>query len=206
MPCVSVLTPIYNSNPSHLKECIESILNQTFSDFEFIILNDSPENNELDKIVESYKDKRIKYFKNDKNLGISRSRNKLIDLAQGEYIAIFDHDDISLPTRLEKQVRFLDENLDVGLVGSWLEKFEIPMGGGANKKRISKLPESNIDIQIMLTHTCCIAHTTCMMRKSILLDNNIKYNASYSPAEDYHLFARLMHFTRFYNIQEVLVL
>ncbi len=58
----------------------------------------------------------------------------------------------------------------------------------------------------MLTHTCCIAHTTCMMRKSILLDNNIKYNASYSPAEDYHLFARLMHFTRFYNIQEVLVL
>lgn len=134
MPCVSVLTPIYNSNPSHLKECIESILNQTFSDFEFIILNDSPENNELDKIVESYKDKRIKYFKNDKNLGISRSRNKLIDLAQGEYIAIFDHDDISLPTRLEKQVRFLDENLDVGLVGSWLEKFENPMGGGQIKK------------------------------------------------------------------------
>ena len=70
MPRVSVLTPIYNTNPSHLREMIESILNQTFTDFEFLILNDSPENKEIEKIVKSYKDKRIKYFKNDKNMDI----------------------------------------------------------------------------------------------------------------------------------------
>ena len=70
MPRVSVLTPIYNTNPLHLREMIESILNQTFTDFEFLILNDSPENKEIEKIVKSYKDKRIKYFKNDKNMDI----------------------------------------------------------------------------------------------------------------------------------------
>ncbi|MDO4423824.1 MAG: glycosyltransferase family A protein, partial [Pseudomonadota bacterium] len=97
-------------NHAHLRACIESILNQTYADFEFIILNDSPENTELGQIVKSYNDARIKYVCNDKNIGISASRNKLIDLARGKYLAIFDHDDISHPSRLERQVRFLDEN------------------------------------------------------------------------------------------------
>lgn len=79
-PKISVLMPIYNTNKLYLKEAIESILNQTFVDFEFIILNDSPDNTELDDIVKSYKDKRIKYLKNEKNMGITLSRNKLIDL------------------------------------------------------------------------------------------------------------------------------
>ena len=113
MPKVSVLTPIYNTEPEHLRQAIESILNQTFTDFEFIILNDSPWNTEIEDIVLAYKDARIKYVKNDKNIGISKSRNKLLSLASGEYLAIFDHDDISLPTRLEKQVDFLDKNYKI---------------------------------------------------------------------------------------------
>ena len=111
MPKVSVLTPLYNTNPSFLKEMIESILNQTFKDFEFLLLNDSPENKELKKIVESYNDRRIIYLENEKNLGISKSRNKLLELAKGEYIAIFDHDDISLPERLENRWIFLTKIL-----------------------------------------------------------------------------------------------
>ena len=103
-PRVSVLTPIYNTNPAHLREMIESILNQTFTDFEFLILNDSPDNAKIEKIVKSYKDKRIKYFKNETNMGITPSRNKLLKMARGEYIAVFDHDDISVPTRLEREV------------------------------------------------------------------------------------------------------
>lgn len=105
-PKVSVLTPIYNTDPEYLRERIESILNQTFSDFEFLILNDSPDNNEIEKIVLecAKKDKRIKYSKNDYNMGITPSRNKLLEMANGEYLAIFDHDDISLPKRLEKEV------------------------------------------------------------------------------------------------------
>ena len=125
MPRVSVLTPIYNTNPTHLREMIESILSQTFTDFEFLILNDSPENQEIEKIVLEYAkhDRRIKYSKNDKNMGITPSRNKLLKMARGEYIAIFDHDDISVPDRLAREVEFLDANPHIGVVSGWLQYF-----------------------------------------------------------------------------------
>ena len=197
-PKVSVLTPLYNTNPQHLRECIESILNQTFTDFEFIILNDSPENKELDKIVKSYKDKRIKYFKNDKNMGISAARNKLLDMARGEYVAIFDHDDISMPDRLEQEVKFLDDNPHIGVVSGWIECF-----GFFEVTR--NTPKHDFEIKVALTDNCVVCHTAAMIRKSILSDNGIKYEECYTPAEDYCLWARLMDITHFYNIQAVLV-
>lgn len=198
MPTVSVLTPIYNTNHAHLRQCIESILNQTFTDFEFIILNDSPNNTELEKLVRSYDDKRIVYMKNNTNIGISQSRNKLIDVARGKYIAIFDHDDISHPTRLEKQVDFLNNNPYVGVVGTWTHWF------GA-KDFVRKNPEHDTDIKIRLTDVCAIMHTSAMIRKSVLTENNIKYEEQYTPAEDYRLWGQLMACTEFHNIQEVLV-
>lgn len=197
-PKVSVLTPIYNTNPEHLREMIESILNQTFTDFEFLILNDSPENTELDKIVKSYRDERIKYFKNEKNLGISASRNKLLKMARGEYIAIFDHDDISMPDRLAQEVEFLDKNLDVGVVSGLMDFF-------GEKTGVRFLPEYDADIKMRMTFNCSIEHSASMIRKSVLDDNNIQYESYYSPAEDYRLFARLMEYTLFYNIQKVLL-
>lgn len=199
-PKVSVLTPIYNTNPKHLREAIESILNQTFTDFEFLILNDSPDNKEIEKIVQEYakSDKRIKYFKNEHNLGISESHNKLLEMAKGEYVAIFDHDDISLPMRLEKEVEFLDKNPDYGLVSGWTRVFD-------QNNIISKTPERDIDIKIGLTGYCCIVHSVCMMRKSVLMENNIRYESYYSPAEDYRIFVRLMDVTHLYNIQEILL-
>ena len=198
MPTVSVLTPIYNTNLEHLQKCIESILNQTLTDFEFIILNDSPDNTDLEKFVLSFQDKRIRYIKNDKNIGISASRNKLIDLARGKYIAVFDHDDISHPTRLEKQVAFMNANPYVGVVGTWAHWF-------GKKDFIRKNPEYDTDIKIRLTDVCAIMHTTAMIRKSVLVENDIEYEAFYTPAEDYRLWARLMPYTHFYNIPSVLV-
>ncbi|MCR4917994.1 MAG: glycosyltransferase [Alphaproteobacteria bacterium] len=198
MPKVSVLTPVYNTNPVHLQECIESILNQTFTDFEFLILNDSPENTEIDKIVNSYQDSRIKYIKNETNLGISPSRNKLLEMATGEYLAIFDHDDISVPDRLQIQVEYLDTHPYVGVVSGWLELF-------GSKSEVCKKPEKNLEIKTLMTENCCIAHTATMIRKSVLTENNLKYEEKFSPAEDYRLFARLMELTDFYNIQRVLV-
>ncbi len=198
MPTVSVLTPVYNTNHEHLRQCIESILNQTYTDFEFIILNDSPENTELEKLILSYRDKRIRYIKNDTNIGISQSRNKLIELARGKYIAIFDHDDIAHKTRLEKQVKFLDENPYVGVVGAWAHWF------GA-QDFIRKNPEYDTDIKIRLTDVCAIMHTTAMIRKSVLIENDVRYEEQYTPAEDYRLWGQLMQYTDFHNIQEVLV-
>lgn len=197
-PRVSVLTPIYNTNPVYLREMIESVLTQTFTDFEFLILNDSPDNTEIEKIVKSFKDKRIKYLKNNKNIGISNSRNKLLQMANGEYLAIFDHDDISEPTRLEKQVAYLDANPNVGVVSSWVEKF-------GDKNFIYKTPESDILIKMFLTENNYVMHTAAMIRKSVLVDNDIKYEPEYFPAEDYRLWERLMNKTSFHNIQEVLV-
>lgn len=200
MPRVSVLTPIYNTNPTHLREMIESILAQTFTDFEFLILNDSPENREIEKIVLEYarRDKRVKYAKNDKNMGITPSRNKLLEMAAGEYLAIFDHDDISVPERLEKEVAYLDANPHVGVVSGWIKDF-----GTSNV--VHPNPEFDTDIRIVMTDRCCVWHTAAMVRKSVLTDNNIEYEEFYSPAEDYRLWARLMKVTHFYNIQDVLV-
>ena len=202
MPRVSVLTPIYNTNPQYLRECIESILNQTFKDFEFLILNDSPDNKEIEKIVKDYasKDKRIKYYKNDKNMGIAKSRNKLLDLATGEYIAVFDHDDISLPTRLEQEVKILDENPKIGVVSGFLRLFDCKKTGS-----LHTCPEHDFEIKCTMTSGCWFPHTASMLRKSVLDENNIRYEEYFTPCEDYQLWNRLMDVTKFYCIQSVLV-
>lgn len=197
-PRVSVLTPIYNTNPAHLREMIESILNQTFTDFEFLILNDSPTNKEIEKIVKSYTDPRIKYSKNDKNMGITPSRNKLLKMARGEYLAIFDHDDVSVPDRLETQVAFLDKNKFIGVVSGFIQNFD---GDSA----VRAVPEFDTDIKIAMTDWCCVWHTAAMIRKSVLIDNNIEYEEYFSPCEDYRLWSRLMSVTNFHNLQCVLV-
>lgn len=192
---VSVLMPIYKTKEAYLRTAIESILNQTFGDFEFLILDDCP-NDTREDIVKSYHDARIKYLKNDKNLGITPSRNKLIEMAKGEYLATMDHDDISLPTRFEKQVAYLDSHKNVGVVGCLEESFPNYID--------HYYPEKDKDIKMALTCRCAISHPASMIRKSVLIDNNIRYEQRYSPAEDYRLWLRLMEYTDFHNIQEVL--
>lgn len=196
MPKVSVLMPVYKTKEAYLREAIESILNQSFTDFEFLILDDCPEDNR-EEIVKSYHDARIKYSKNEHNLGITPSRNKLIGMAKGEYLAVFDHDDISLPERLEKEVAYLDAHPEVGVVSSSIEKFP--------KIKVSNPPQRNLDIKMGLMRGCIVAHTTAMIRKSVLESFGIRYEEEYSPAEDYMLFLRLVGKTMFYNIPEVLV-
>lgn len=196
MPAVSVLMPIYKTNHAYLCEAIESILSQTYCDFEFLILNDSPDDVSLDKVIKSYDDKRIIYIKNDKNMGITPSRNKLIGMAKGDYLAVMDHDDISLPARFEKQVKYLDNNPNVGVVSCKVKLF--------SKCKTSRNPTKNEDIKMALFRSCSLTHPASMIRKSVLLENNIRYEKEFSPAEDYALWCRLIPFTNFYNIPEVL--
>lgn len=199
MPKVSALMPVYNTNLAYLKETIESVLNQTFTDFEFLILNDSPQNLELENFILEYakQDKRIKYFKNPRNLGISPSRNKLIDLSQGEFLAVIDHDDISVKERFEKEVAFLEANEEVGVVGGYCKDM------ATNK--IWKFPTQDADIKVALMAYNAISHASSMIRKSILDKHNIRYNAFYSPCEDFKLCCDLINFTEFANIDEVLI-
>ena len=112
---ISVLMPVYNTKEEFLRTAIESILNQTYSNFEFIIINDGSTNNAEDVIL-SYKDERIVYLKQE-NKGIVSALNNGWDKASGEYIARMDSDDISLSERFEKQIEFLENNSEYSLVG-----------------------------------------------------------------------------------------
>lgn len=202
-PKISVLTPIYNTHESDLRAMIDSILNQTYTDFEFLILNDSPDNKKLKEIVKSYKDKRIKYYENKENLGITKSRNKLIDLARGEYLAVADHDDISMPNRFELELNFLEKNPHIGAVGG--NVIEIKDG---TPLPYSARPVHDHDIKLSLvndTYVCNPIHSGCMIRKSVLIESGVRYNEKWSPCEDRMLFLDLMAHTCFHNIEDVVL-
>ena len=195
MPKVSILTPIYRTERAFLREAIESILHQTFSDFEFLLMDDCPDDSRED-VVREYADPRIVYVRNERNLGITASRNRLLDMAKGEYLAVFDHDDVSRPTRLEKQVAYLDAHPDVGVVSSWT--------GSVGTKRVRRNPENDEDIRLMMMWDCAITHSAAMIRRSVLIENGLRYEACFSPAEDYGLWCRLLPVTKFHNLPEIL--
>ena len=122
-------------------------------------------------------------MENARNIGISASRNKLLKTARAQYVAIMDHDDISLPGRLEKQALYLDASPDTGVVGCNIRKI------GTNI--VSDFPIDNKSVKSALPDGCVIAHTAAMIRKSVLTDNDISWEADFSPCEDYMLWGRL---------------
>ncbi len=193
-PTVSVLMPVYNTKESYLRAAIESILNQTFTDFELRILNDCSTDPNVEKVVLSYQDKRVKYSRNEQNLGISGSRNKLIQAARGKYIAVMDHDDVSLPGRLATQVAYLEQNPDIGVVGSFAR--ELVSG------KTLTLPVEDEDIKLAMVFRSSIFHPAAMLRRSMF--KLVGYESTYTPAEDYALWCRLLPHTQFYNIPEIL--
>lgn len=199
-PKVSVLMPVYNTKEEHLREAIDSILHQTFTDFEFLILNDASTDRNVERIIKSYDDDRIIYAVNDRNLGISDTRNRLIKMAKGEYLAVVDHNDISMPERFAEQVSWLDEHPETGIVSSMAKAIS-----DDGTVQLLDVPERNEDIQKELFIRCCIRHPVCMIRKKVLVSWNVQYEKLYSPAEDYALFCRLIGKTEFYNLQKILL-
>lgn len=198
-PLVSILTPLYKTNHSHLRAMIESVLNQDYQNFEFILLNDSPDDLSIEQVVREYKDKRIKYITNPINQGIAKSRNRLIQESKGEYLAILDHDDICFPDRLTNQVAYLQANLEVGVVSGLIELMS------TGKIQGNRYPKENLEIKQRLLRENCIAHSAMMIRKNCLVDNGITYKALFSPAEDYHLCIDLMAVTLFHNLEKPLI-
>lgn len=196
-PKVSVLTPLYHTDLKQLDEMIQSVLVQTWTDFEFLLLNDSPDDLTLKEKILSYSDPRIRYIENEQNCGISRSRNILIEEAKGEYLAILDHDDICYPDRLKLQVEYLDQNKSVGVVSGGTS--DVVTGKGRT------FPEDNFDIKKELMYGCCVVHSAAMIRKSVLIQANIRYEEIYSPAEDYRLWIRLIEVTMFHNLKAPLI-
>ena len=194
MPKVSVLMPVYNTKEEFLRESVESILNQTFQEFELIIVDDGS-SNDVEEIIKTYNDSRIRFYKNEQNLGVSKTRNRLLELAQGEYCAWQDADDISLPERLEKQVQFLDENREISIVGTNLERFP------AKKVIINKEFPKILDF----IGGCAISQGTSMFRREDLKKNNLFYDEDLITSEDYDLWSRCVQILKIANIQEPLL-
>ena len=200
---VSVIMSIYSEPIEWIKEAINSILNQTFTDFEFIIVNDKPSRKENIELLKAFqqKDKRIQIVENKQNIGLTKSLNKSLLLAKGTYIARMDADDFSYPTRFEKQVRFLDENKEYVVCGTNIEYF------GENKIKLTReiIKVENIELKAQLIKNSCFAHPTVMIRKQILIDNQIKYNEDFIQAQDYKLWSDLSTLGKYYNIKEILL-
>lgn len=207
----SILIPVYNGAP-FLKETIDSILNQSFTNFELILLNDaSPDNSE--EIIKRYTDSRIRYYQNEKNLGISASRNKLMDLAQGEYWIVMDDDDISYPQRLAEQIKFMDEHPEITMAGSWCELFSShPTPGFLNKIKYLFYnlgwiwTQKNYPGWNDMFQGNPIMHTSSILRGSDIKKHGILYNQDYSPAEDYDLCRQILAAgLKLANIPQILV-
>ena len=119
---VSVIMANYKTKIEYLQEAINSILSQTYTNFELLVIDDCSQDGSVD-YIKSIKDDRIKIFINENNRGPAVTRNRGLEEAKGKYIAIMDSDDIALPTRLEKQVEFMENHTDVFVCGTWFEKF-----------------------------------------------------------------------------------
>jgi len=197
-PRVTVLMPVYNGE-KYLREAIESILTQTFTDFEFLIINDGSTDTSAD-IIKSFNDVRIKLVDNKKNLGLIATLNKGLDLACGEYIARMDCDDISLPERLKKQVLFMDNNQNVGVCGTWFQWI------GESVKKTLCFETNNESIKCGLLFNSRIGHPTVMLKKKDFIKNNLYYYDTAKHVEDYELWTRACQFTDVANIGEVLLL
>jgi len=198
MPKVTALMSVYNGE-KYLREAVESILNQTFEDFEFIIINDGSSDSSRDKIL-SYKDSRIRFIENEKNLGLTKSLNRGLRIAKGKYIARIDVDDISMPGRFEKQVSFLDEHKEIALVGSWIQIIN-PQSG---EVFVLKYDCDPVIIKWTLLFKNPIAHSSAFFRKEIIEEMGY-YKEKYKYAQDFDLWFRISRRYKIANIAEVLV-
>lgn len=198
IPKVSVIMPVYKGD-NYLSEAVDSILNQTFSDFEFIILCDDPTDKTRD-ILDKYKqeDSRMKIYYQERQ-GLVNSLNRGFSLAQGEYIARMDADDISLQDRLEKQVKFMTENLEIGICGTWIKRI------GEPPSYVWKVPFDHESIKSRMLFEPVIAHPSIIARKETFLKKGLKYKKDETYAEDYGLWVRAAKEVKLANIPEILM-
>lgn len=198
---VSVIMANYNTPIEYLKESIDSVLSQTLENFELIIIDDCSTDNSADFVL-SYSDPRIRLVKNKKNSGPAITRNNGFLIARGKYIAILDSDDIAIPDRFEKQVKYMEDNPDLIACGTWFEKFGI-------ENVIRKPIIEDFDLyrcQLLFSNTPrTMCNSSSMIRKSMMDRYDIKYDTSLQKTEDYGFWVTCSKFGRIDIINDVLV-
>ena len=196
IPQVSIIMPVYNTAP-FLREAMDSMLSQTFSDFELIVLNDcSPDNAE--EVLNTYNDPRIVRYKGEKNVGLSNVLNIGIELARGKYIARMDSDDISLPNRLQVQVDYLEAHPEIDLVSVGMQLF-------GDKEEIWVREQDFEEMKICALFYSPVLHASSMWRKDAFEKQGLRFRQEMVPSEDYDLWTRaLVKGLKLVNLAEVL--
>lgn len=195
-PLVSVLMPVYNSE-RYLREAMDSILNQTYTNYEFIIVNDASSDNSKE-IVTSFQDSRIKLIDFSVNKGIAYSLNLGIEQSKGKYIIRMDSDDISLPSRIKEQVKYMESHQNVGVSACLVEGF----GGETKRQHFPAIGSDEVKCEMLFNST--IAHPAVIMRAETIKKNEIKYNENY-VAEDYGFWIDALNFTKITVYPKVLL-
>ena len=194
-PKISALMPVYNGE-AYLSEAVQSILNQSFQDFEFIIINDASTDNSL-RIINKFTDSRIKLITNNNNIGITKSLNRGIKYSTGEYIGRADADDVSLEKRFEYQVEFMDRNPEVGICGTQTKFI-------GQRNSIPYCPLTHEEIRACFLFHNFISHSTVMMRRNMIIENDLYYNTEFDHAQDYELWTRASKYCEIRNLPIVL--
>ena len=185
--------PTYNVAP-YVKEAIDSVLRQTYSDFELLVIDDCSKDNTLE-IVRAIDDPRIRIEQNEHNLGLADNLNRGLSLITTEYVARMDGDDIAEPFWLEKEVTVLDANPEIGICSGGFERF-------GTVKSLVRFPERHEDGLANMLFECSVIVPT--FRMSLYRDYGLRYSTKAFPAEDYRFWAECLRVTKLYNIQETL--
>ena len=193
---VSVVMPVYNG-ALYLREAIDSILSQTHSNLELIIINDGSTDNS-EEIILSYDDPRIRYIINEKNSGICVTLNKGLDIAKGKYIARMDCDDISIIERLAIQVEFMESHPEIGISGSDVIFF-------GSKQGLFQMVHNSDLCAAGLIFNPCFAHPTVIWRREIMDRLNLRYNEEYKGLEDFVMWWKFAEVTKLVNIPQALL-
>ena len=195
-PVVSILMPVYKTAP-YLREAMDSILSQSFTDFELIVLNDcSPD--EADDILDTYTDSRIVRYKGEKNVGLSNILNVGIGMARGKYIARMDSDDLSLPDRLRIQVDYLEAHPEVDLVSVGMQLF-------GEKDEIWVREPNPEKVKIIALFHSPILHASSVWRRARFEKNGLRFRQEMVPSEDYDMWTRaLVKGLKLVNLRQVL--
>lgn len=198
-PLVSILMSVHN-DLRYLRESIDSILNQTFGDFEFILIDDGSTDGS-GSFLKNLSDPRVKLIVNASNIGLTASLNLGLKIARGKFLARMDADDISEPLRLERQVEFLEAHPQIGIVGC--SRHLIDEEGKTTA--IAPALEDDLAIRWKCLMGNPFAHPTVMIRRQVLLDHSLQYDPSFRTAQDYELWTRLLPCTQAANLPETLL-
>ncbi len=198
-PLVSVLLGVYNGE-TYLSQAIQSVLDQTYKNFELVVLSDAHTSEESLRIINQFSDLRIRHIRLPASVNtLASSLNVGIDESKGKYIARMDVDDISLPKRLEREVAYMEKNLGISICGAWAKTFGLT-------ESVIKHPTHPEEIKANLLFQASLVHPTVIMRKETLDKYNLRYNPAMKYCEDLDMWLRASRYVKIANIAEVLLL